>query len=136
MTPRLFLTDEAAARKDDREELLAASPDEVAERIESMLTPADAALQAGAGEFHEFFLPCTQAGLAPGSQGWWDDNCMLGPWGFDLADIAVPVLLNPVHDPDCDKRRQPSPASSTSGRPRPRRANPRGFVRLRKGTRA
>ena len=22
-----------------------------------------------------------------------DDNCMLRPWGFDLADIAVPVLL-------------------------------------------
>jgi pimeloyl-ACP methyl ester carboxylesterase len=46
-----------------------------------------------AGEFHEFFLSCTQNGPAPGSQGWWDDNCMLEPWGFDLADIAVPVLL-------------------------------------------
>lgn len=61
--------------------------------IESMLTPADAALQVGTGEFHEFFLSCAQDGLAPGSQGWWDDNCMLRPWGFDVADIAVPVLL-------------------------------------------
>ncbi len=91
---RLVLTDEAAARKKldkDREELLAASPDEVARGIESMLTPTDAA--AMRGEFHEFMLSCTQDGLAPGSQGWWDDNCMLRPWGFDLADIAIPVLL-------------------------------------------
>jgi len=72
---------------------LAASPDEAAREIESPLTPTDAALQVGDGEFHEFFLSCTQNGLAPGSQGWWDDNCMLEPWGFDLADIAVPILL-------------------------------------------
>ena len=76
-----------------REETLAASPDDVARGIESTLTPADAALQVGTGEFLEFFLSCTHDGLAPGSQGWWDDKCMLRPWGFDLADIAVPVLL-------------------------------------------
>jgi pimeloyl-ACP methyl ester carboxylesterase len=34
-----------------------------------------------------------QEGLAPGSEGWWEDNCMVRPWGFDLAAIAVPVLL-------------------------------------------
>jgi pimeloyl-ACP methyl ester carboxylesterase len=94
---RLFLTDEAAARKKldkDREEILAASPDELAEGMESMPTPADAALQLGAREFRDFMRPCTKDGLAPGSQGWWDDSCMqLRPWGFDLADIAVPVLL-------------------------------------------
>ncbi len=66
---RLFLTDEAAARKkldNGREELL-----------------SDAAANSSA-----------RAGLAAGSQGWWDDNGMqLRPWGFELADIAVPVLL-------------------------------------------
>ncbi len=36
----------------------------------------------------------TKDGLAPGNQGWWDDNSMqLRPWGFNLADVAVPVLL-------------------------------------------
>jgi pimeloyl-ACP methyl ester carboxylesterase len=36
----------------------------------------------------------TKDGLAPGNQGWWDDNSMqLRPWSFDLGDIAVPVLL-------------------------------------------
>ena len=82
---RLFLTDKAAARKKldkDRGDILAASPDEAAREIESTLTPTDAALQVGDGEFHEFFLSCTQNGLAPGSQGWWDDNCMLKPWGI------------------------------------------------------
>jgi pimeloyl-ACP methyl ester carboxylesterase len=91
---RLFLTDEAAARKKldkDREEILAVSLDNVTGGIDSMLTPADAA--ATLGGLYEFMLSCTQDALAPGSQGWWDDNCMFRPWGFDLADIAVPVLL-------------------------------------------
>ncbi len=66
---RLFLTDQAAARKklDQEREKLLAGP----------ATPRG-----------------TKDGLAPGNQGWWDDNSMqLRPWGFDLADIAVPVLL-------------------------------------------
>jgi pimeloyl-ACP methyl ester carboxylesterase len=66
---RLFLTDKAAARKNldkDRDKLLARPT-----------TPRG-----------------TKDGLAPGNQGWWDDNSMqLRPWGFDLADITVPVLL-------------------------------------------
>jgi pimeloyl-ACP methyl ester carboxylesterase len=89
---RLFLTDEAAARKKldkDREEILAVSLEVVGR--DSMFTPADAA--ATLGELYEYMLSCTQDALAPGSQGWWDDNCMFRPWGFDLADIAVPVLL-------------------------------------------
>jgi pimeloyl-ACP methyl ester carboxylesterase len=93
---RLFFTDEAAARKKldkDREEILAVSPEDLARAIESTPTPADGPLEVGARELREFFVSCTQDGLAPGSQGWWDDNCMLRPWGFDLADIAVPVLL-------------------------------------------
>lgn len=32
--------------------------------------------------------------LAPGSQGWWDDSYgLIRPWGFEVADISVPVLL-------------------------------------------
>ena len=91
---RLFLTDESAARKKldrDREEILAMSSEDVARQMESMVTPTDAA--AFGGEMDEFMLSCTKDGLAPGSQGWWDDNCMIRPWGFNLADIAIPVLL-------------------------------------------
>jgi pimeloyl-ACP methyl ester carboxylesterase len=91
---RLFLTDEAAARKKldkAREQILAAPPDEPGSTSPA---DADAALQLGTREFRDFMGPCTRAGLAPGSQGWWDECCMqLRPWGFDVADITVPVLL-------------------------------------------
>jgi pimeloyl-ACP methyl ester carboxylesterase len=91
---RLFLTDEAAARaktEKDREELLAAPPEDAAKGMESFLTPTDAAVLTG--DLAEFLVASDQAGLAPGSEGWWEDNCMVRPWGFGLADIAVPVLL-------------------------------------------
>jgi len=90
----LFLTDAAAARAKadkDREEMLATSPDDAARGIESLLTPTDAAVLCG--ELAEYLVSSVQDGLAPGSQGWWDDNCMIRPWGFDLSDITVPVLL-------------------------------------------
>jgi pimeloyl-ACP methyl ester carboxylesterase len=91
---RLFLADEAAARAKtdkDREELLAASPDDLAAGMASLISPTDAAVLNG--ELAEYLASSMQDGMAPGSQGWWDDNCMVRPWGFDLADIAVPVLL-------------------------------------------
>jgi pimeloyl-ACP methyl ester carboxylesterase len=91
---RLFFIDEAAARaktEKDREEMLATSPDDAARGIESLLTPTDAAVLHG--ELAEYLVSSLQDGLAPGSQGWWDDNCLIRPWGFSLPDIAVPVLL-------------------------------------------
>ena len=91
---RLALTDEAAARAEtdqDREAVLATSPDDMAKEMESLLTPTDAALMRG--ELAAYLVSSWQDGLAPGSEGWWEDNCTDRPWGFDLADITVPVLL-------------------------------------------
>jgi pimeloyl-ACP methyl ester carboxylesterase len=92
---RLELADEAAARaktEQDREEILATSPEDAARGIESLLTPTDAAVLRG--EMAEYLVSSMQDGLAPGSQGWRDDNrCLISSWGFDLADIAVPILL-------------------------------------------
>jgi pimeloyl-ACP methyl ester carboxylesterase len=91
---RLFLTDEAAARAKtdmDREELLATPPEDAAKAIASLLTPTDAA--ALRGELAEYLDSSSRSGLAPGSQGWWDDTCNIRPWGFDLSEITVPVLL-------------------------------------------
>ena len=91
---RLFLTDEAAARAKmdkDRDEILATPLDDAARGIESLLTPADAAVLRG--ELAEYLVSSEQDGLAPGSEGWWEDNCTVRPWGFDLANISVPVLL-------------------------------------------
>ena len=92
---RLLLTDPQAARAKvdkDRDEALATSASELAPALESFLSPADAA--ALNDEMAEYLTYCDHEGLAPGSQGWWDDACAhVRPWGFDLADISVPVLV-------------------------------------------
>jgi pimeloyl-ACP methyl ester carboxylesterase len=90
---RLYLTDQAAARAktdEDRQSFLAASPDDLRTAMASLLTPVDLAVLTG--ELAKFMAFSTKEALAPGSQGWWDDNCIIRPWGFDLADIAMPVL--------------------------------------------
>lgn len=92
---RLLLTDEDAARAKtdkDREEVLATSAGELAKALESLLTPVDAAVLQG--EMAEYLTYAGREGLASGSQGWWDEGCAhVRPWGFELADISVPVLL-------------------------------------------
>ncbi len=91
---QLFFADNAAARaRTDqfRDEFLAASPDDLSAGMQSLLTPTDAAVLKG--ELAKFMAYSMQDGLAAGSQGWWDDNCLVLPWGFDVADISIPVLL-------------------------------------------
>jgi pimeloyl-ACP methyl ester carboxylesterase len=91
---RLYFADEAAARAqtdEAREGFLGASPEDLASGMASLISPVDAAVLGG--ELDKFLASSMKDGLEPGSQGWWDDNCMLRPWGFDVADIAVPVLL-------------------------------------------
>ncbi|HEY2443327.1 MAG TPA: alpha/beta hydrolase [Streptosporangiaceae bacterium] len=92
---KLLLTDEAAARAkadQDREEALAVTPEDAFKGLESLLTPTDAAVMTG--ELAEFIVSSIQQGLIPGSEGWWEDSCCLvWPWGFELSDITVPVLM-------------------------------------------
>jgi pimeloyl-ACP methyl ester carboxylesterase len=92
---RLLLTDPQAARDkmdNDREVALATSASDLAGALASFLSPVDAA--AMNGEMAEYFTYCDHEGLAPGTQGWWDDACAhVRPWGFELSDISVPVLL-------------------------------------------
>jgi pimeloyl-ACP methyl ester carboxylesterase len=91
---RLYLADEAAARAKldkDRGDFLGASPEDLVRSMESLLTPVDAAVVRS--EMGEYLAASMQDGLAPGSQGWWDDNCSIRPWGFEVSDIAVPVLV-------------------------------------------
>jgi pimeloyl-ACP methyl ester carboxylesterase len=92
---KLYERDPEASRvklEADREEMLAASPDEEAKILESLLTPTDAA--ALTGELAEFLTYCEHEGLAPGAEGWWEDGVAhAGPWGFELSAISIPVLL-------------------------------------------
>jgi pimeloyl-ACP methyl ester carboxylesterase len=92
---RLLNSDPEAARaklESDREKTLAASAADLSELLKTLLTPTDAA--ALTGELAEYLAYTGREGLAPGSQGWWDDGIAhAGPWGFELAAIEVPVLL-------------------------------------------
>ena len=92
---QLFLADRAAARQKsdaDREELLQVSPEQLVEAWTTLLSAADVAALTPA--MASYLVACVQDGLAPGGEGWWEDAVAhLGPWGFDLADIAVPVQV-------------------------------------------
>jgi pimeloyl-ACP methyl ester carboxylesterase len=92
---KLYLRDPEAARAkldSDREVMLAASPAELTAAVQSLLSSADAAVLKDA--LADYLVYCNREGLAPGGQGWWDDSVAeSGPWGFELSDISVPVLL-------------------------------------------
>jgi pimeloyl-ACP methyl ester carboxylesterase len=92
---RLLLTDPQAARAKidkNREGLQAASASDLAQAFGSLLSPVDAAVLQG--EMAAWMAYASHEGLAPGSQGLWDDSrAQVGPWGFELADITIPVLL-------------------------------------------
>ena len=92
---RALLTDGQLAAdrfEQHRAEALAATADSIAGTMEDFLTPPDAAVLTG--DLAEYAVRCDHDGLAPGSQGWHDDNrAHISPWGFELPDICVPVLI-------------------------------------------
>jgi pimeloyl-ACP methyl ester carboxylesterase len=92
---RQYFADPAAARQKtakDRDEALAETPEDVAKGLQTLLTPTDAAVLTG--ELAEYLVWSTKQGLAPGDEGWWEDAVAhASPWGFELAQISVPVLL-------------------------------------------
>jgi pimeloyl-ACP methyl ester carboxylesterase len=82
---RSFL-DEAAAG------VRAATPEQLADEMRSLLSPPDAAALTGelAEYLHETFLVATKRGV----DGWVDDDlAFTRPWRFDVGAIAVPVQL-------------------------------------------
>ncbi len=91
----LILEDPAAARakcEEHRLEALEATPESVLETLKTLLSPVDA--EALTQEVAEHLISAGRSGLAPGSDGWWDDEvAFLAPWGFELSDIRTPVLL-------------------------------------------
>lgn len=92
---RLFLEDRAAARakcEQDRFEYLELSAEQLHKQLRTLLSPADAA--ALTGELAQYLVACIRSGLAPGAEGWWEDEVAFKePWGFELGSIRTPVLL-------------------------------------------
>ena len=92
---KLLHADEVAARaKLEKEwaQFAVVSAGDLAAGLASLLTPTDAA--ALTGELAEYLAFTMRDGLAPGSEGWWEDGAAEGgPWGFGLSQISVPVLV-------------------------------------------
>ena len=92
---KIYLADPAAAREKsraDREGMIATEPAEMHELLSTLLSPVDR--EALTLEIATELVASTRVGLAPGDQGWWDDGeAHLKPWGFDFAEITVPVQL-------------------------------------------
>jgi pimeloyl-ACP methyl ester carboxylesterase len=81
----LFFSDPEAYRRElreDREKILAATPEQFAEAFESVLSPADA--EALTGDLARWFAETQQVALSAAP---------LTSWGFDLGDIRVPVKI-------------------------------------------
>ena len=70
--------------------------DVMIEMAPTMLPPVDAAALAGpnGSGFAEFFAAMSRAAFTSGSAGLVDDLvAFTRPWGFDLADVRVPVII-------------------------------------------
>jgi pimeloyl-ACP methyl ester carboxylesterase len=75
-----------------REELLAASAEELRDVIVTLLPPVDREVLTGERAAHA--KANIERALAPGVAGWRDDDlAFVRPWGFELDAIAVPALL-------------------------------------------
>ncbi|MFC4786370.1 alpha/beta fold hydrolase [Nocardioides sp. MAHUQ-72] len=70
----------------------AVSVEQVAETLGDLASPADKAYATG--EFASRLLASINRGVARGVEGWLDDDlAFTRHWGFDLADITVPVSI-------------------------------------------
>ena len=91
----LYFSDPEASRlelREDREKILAATPEQFVEAFESLLSPVDAAVMTG--DLLQWLAGSQQAAVSPGIQGWWDDGAAkLTDWGFDLRAVRVPVMI-------------------------------------------
>jgi len=83
--------------EEQAEGVRSASPDDLLRLMETLLGAEDRAVLTGG--FARFMLETDLHALAPGVDGWLDDDLAFArPWGFDLAAIDRPVLL--VHGDD------------------------------------
>jgi pimeloyl-ACP methyl ester carboxylesterase len=92
---KLMFSDPEAARekvRKDWEVELQVTTETIVEEWRSLLSSVDAA--ALTGEFADYVVGCTQAGMTVGDEGWWEDSVAhLSAWGFDLDAIRMPFKV-------------------------------------------
>ena len=73
-------------------EFFGAGPEGLRQAMLSLLSPLDQEVMAA--EFADWAFRIMSEGAAERIEGWRDDNfAAVKPWGFELSDIRVPVLL-------------------------------------------
>ena len=73
-------------------ELLRADPENVVQAFDSLLSPVDAAVLTT--DFANFVVRSVREGIGDRRNGWVDDEMsFITPWGFELSQIRIPVLL-------------------------------------------
>ena len=73
-------------------EMRAATPEQLRDVLVTLLPPVDRDVLTGERALHAH--ASLARGLAPGVAGWRDDDlAFIKPWGYELADLRVPVLL-------------------------------------------
>ena len=76
----------------DADSLRDTTADDLAEALGGLLSPVDVA--ALTGEVAEHSTAMLHEAISTGIWGWFDDDvAFTTPWGFDLADIRVPVTV-------------------------------------------
>jgi len=82
---------EAAIRR-SQAELFSGGPDGLRQAMLTILSPLDQDVMTA--DFAEWCYRIMSEGAAERIEGWRDDDlAFVRPWGFDVADIRVPVLL-------------------------------------------
>jgi len=72
--------------------LRAATANDLADALGGLVSPVDVA--ALTGEFAEHATETLHESISTGILGWFDDDvAFTQPWGFELADIRVPVVV-------------------------------------------
>jgi len=73
-------------------ELLGAESETLMQAFRSLLCPVDAAVLTS--EFADFVIRSVHEGIGARRSGWVDDEmAFIAPWGFDLSEIRIPVLV-------------------------------------------
>jgi pimeloyl-ACP methyl ester carboxylesterase len=67
-------------------------PDEWVRRLDSLMSDVDA--RSVTGSFGEYLAGSYRGAFRDGAWGWYDDDlAFVGDWGFDVADVRVPVSV-------------------------------------------